>query len=121
MSGGLYLISSNRIFSELIELRRLVEVHEVPLSFKISWLFCFFFFFCLFVSDRVGPSGAADARVRELGGYERIPLKLVNEPESLAFDVGGAGPYAGVSDGRVLGWEERSRRWVEYAVPTRDR
>ncbi|CAA7409754.1 unnamed protein product [Spirodela intermedia] len=82
----------------------------------------FLVLFSFIVSDRVGPSAAADASsVRNLGDYKRIPLTSVSGPESLAFDAGGAGPYTGVSNGQVLRWEEGSRRWVEYAVPTRDR
>ncbi|CAA7409738.1 unnamed protein product [Spirodela intermedia] len=91
----------------------------MALLIRISF---FLVLFSLIVSDRVGPWAAADASsVRNLGNYERIPLTSVSGPESLAFDAGGAGPYTGVSDGRVLRWEECSRRWVEYAVPTRDR
>ncbi|KAK1292173.1 Strictosidine synthase 1 [Acorus calamus] len=38
-------------------------------------------------------------------------------PESFAFDVGGGGPYTGVSDGRILRWGGRGVGWVEYATP----
>ncbi|KAL6846071.1 hypothetical protein ACP4OV_023519 [Aristida adscensionis] len=43
----------------------------------------------------------------------------VSGPESLAFDARGGGPYAGVSDGRVLRWRRGGRRrggrWTEFA------
>jgi hypothetical protein len=35
--------------------------------------------------------------------------------ESVAFDGTGAGPYSGVSDGRVLKWNGFARRWSTYA------
>lgn len=37
-------------------------------------------------------------------------------PESLAFDPAGEGPYTGVSDGRILKWQQRDHGWIEYAV-----
>ncbi|KAJ4780249.1 Calcium-dependent phosphotriesterase superfamily protein [Rhynchospora pubera] len=36
-------------------------------------------------------------------------------PESITFDPNGGGPYTGVSDGRILKWEEKEHRWIEYA------
>lgn len=39
-------------------------------------------------------------------------------PESLAFDLHGQGPYAGVSDGRVIRWIPAERRWVEHSSST---
>ncbi|CAN1186242.1 Protein STRICTOSIDINE SYNTHASE-LIKE 10, partial [Linum perenne] len=51
----------------------------------------------------------------------QLPAGVVG-PESLAFDCKGQGPYVGVSDGRVLKWESKSKRWVEFVVaPYRDR
>ncbi|KAM7259855.1 hypothetical protein ACFE04_015596 [Oxalis oulophora] len=43
-------------------------------------------------------------------------------PESYTFDHNGRGPYTGVSDGRILKWEEHQRRWIEFATtsPNRD-
>jgi hypothetical protein len=35
-------------------------------------------------------------------------------PESLAFDSNGAGPYTGVSDGRILFWN--GARWETFGV-----
>ncbi|KAF8776124.1 hypothetical protein HU200_003810 [Digitaria exilis] len=39
----------------------------------------------------------------------------VTGAESLAFDRRGQGPYAGVSDGRVLKYDASSRRWATFA------
>ncbi|OEL28239.1 Protein STRICTOSIDINE SYNTHASE-LIKE 10 [Dichanthelium oligosanthes] len=36
-------------------------------------------------------------------------------PESVAFDGAGAGPYSGVSHGRVLKWNGRALSWSTYA------
>ena len=46
-----------------------------------------------------------------------LPLRgsLLRGPESVAFDGHGAGPYSGVSDGRVLKWNGLARRWSTYA------
>ncbi|TVU27917.1 hypothetical protein EJB05_19419, partial [Eragrostis curvula] len=40
---------------------------------------------------------------------------LLRGPESVAFDGDGAGPYSGVSDGRVLKWNGNARGWSTYA------
>ncbi|KAF8730181.1 hypothetical protein HU200_017153 [Digitaria exilis] len=46
-----------------------------------------------------------------------LPLRgsLLRGPESVAFDGDGAGPYSGVSDGRVLKWNGPVRGWTTYA------
>ncbi|RCV08643.1 hypothetical protein SETIT_1G343200v2 [Setaria italica] len=46
-----------------------------------------------------------------------LPLRgsLLRGPESVAFDGDGAGPYSGVSDGRVLKWNGLVRGWSTYA------
>ncbi|XP_074267246.1 protein STRICTOSIDINE SYNTHASE-LIKE 10-like [Silene latifolia] len=37
-------------------------------------------------------------------------------PESVAFDCKGHGPYAGISDGRIIKWEGRTKGWTEFAI-----
>uniref|UniRef100_A0A7N0TX81 Strictosidine synthase conserved region domain-containing protein n=1 Tax=Kalanchoe fedtschenkoi TaxID=63787 RepID=A0A7N0TX81_KALFE len=37
-------------------------------------------------------------------------------PESFAFDPLGGGPYTGVSDGRILKWDESVSRWLDFAT-----
>ncbi|CAH9081694.1 unnamed protein product [Cuscuta epithymum] len=59
-----------------------------------------------------------------LQNYDELILPTgVVGPESLAFDCSGEGPYAGVSDGRILRWNESNQNWIEFAVttPNRDR
>ncbi|CAN6171059.1 unnamed protein product [Urochloa humidicola] len=47
----------------------------------------------------------------------RLPLRgsMLRGPESVAFDGNKAGPYSGVSDGRVLKWNGPVRGWTTYA------
>jgi len=67
------------------------------------------------------PDARSDVAVLEIGGggdgrVELVPVDAgAAGPESLAFDGGGGGPYAGVSDGRVLRWVPRERRWGEHS------
>jgi sugar lactone lactonase YvrE len=60
------------------------------------------------------PKADSDA-----GAFEFIPLPDgVTGAESLAFDRRGQGPYAGVSDGRVLKWGGSARGWTTFAYST---
>ena len=65
------------------------------------------------------PDARSDVAVLEIGGDGRVELVPVDAgaagPESLAFDGGGGGPYAGVSDGRVLRWVPGERWWEEHS------
>ncbi|KAH9704316.1 protein STRICTOSIDINE SYNTHASE-LIKE 10 [Citrus sinensis] len=47
----------------------------------------------------------------------QLPAGVVG-PESLAFDCNGEGPYAGVSDGRILKWQDSKLGWTEFAITT---
>ncbi|OIT03566.1 PREDICTED: protein STRICTOSIDINE SYNTHASE-LIKE 2-like [Nicotiana attenuata] len=42
-------------------------------------------------------------------------------PESFASDPHGDGPYAGVSDGRIIKWLRNESRWLDFAVTSPDR
>ncbi|XP_074279638.1 protein STRICTOSIDINE SYNTHASE-LIKE 10-like [Silene latifolia] len=47
--------------------------------------------------------------------FHRLPLApYMIGPESIAFDCKGEGPYAGISDGRIIKWEGRG--WTEFAI-----
>ncbi|XP_021744618.1 protein STRICTOSIDINE SYNTHASE-LIKE 10-like [Chenopodium quinoa] len=46
---------------------------------------------------------------------EFLPIEGAFGPESLTFDPAGDGPYAGVSDGRIIKWVPHQRRWVDFA------
>ncbi|XP_066339238.1 protein STRICTOSIDINE SYNTHASE-LIKE 10-like isoform X3 [Miscanthus floridulus] len=67
------------------------------------------------------PDARSDVAVLEIGGggdgrVELVPVDAgAAGPESLAFDPAGGGPYAGVSDGRVLRWVPGERRWEEHS------
>ncbi|XP_072146627.1 protein STRICTOSIDINE SYNTHASE-LIKE 10-like [Setaria viridis] len=62
-------------------------------------------------------------RRRRLDEHDGVTLALEQIPrphgvtgaESLAFDRRGRGPYAGVSDGRVLRWDGNANGWTTFA------
>ncbi|CAH9082156.1 unnamed protein product [Cuscuta europaea] len=57
-----------------------------------------------------------------LQNYDELVLPTgVVGPESLSFDCVGQGPYAGVSDGRILRWNGSNQNWIEFAVTTPNR
>lgn len=47
---------------------------------------------------------------------QKLILQDASGPESLAFDSTGAGPYTGVSDGRILRWDGDEARWHTFGV-----
>ncbi|RLN25059.1 protein STRICTOSIDINE SYNTHASE-LIKE 10-like [Panicum miliaceum] len=64
----------------------------------------------------VPPSAAAQIRTTDTRWSFRLPLPSgVTGAESLAFDARGGGPYAGVSDGRVLRWGGSDAGWTTFA------
>jgi sugar lactone lactonase YvrE len=59
---------------------------------------------------------AAQVKTTDTRWSFRLPLPSgVSGAESLAFDGKGEGPYAGVSDGRVLKWGGSAVGWTTYA------
>lgn len=54
--------------------------------------------------------------IDEIQNFERLALSTVVGPESLAFDRSGGGPYTGVSDGRILKWQDQGLGWADFAV-----
>ncbi|KAJ4961951.1 hypothetical protein NE237_021861 [Protea cynaroides] len=56
-----------------------------------------------------------------LGNYRRLNFTSVLGPKSVSFDCKGEGPYAGVSDGRILKWKGKTHGWVEFAVTSQQR
>ncbi|XP_058740175.1 protein STRICTOSIDINE SYNTHASE-LIKE 2-like [Vicia villosa] len=55
--------------------------------------------------------------------YEMVPIENGGAvgPESLAFDAHGEGPYAGVSDGRIMKWNSLENHWMDFAVTSSNR
>ncbi|XP_022744254.1 protein STRICTOSIDINE SYNTHASE-LIKE 2-like [Durio zibethinus] len=47
---------------------------------------------------------------------EFVPIVDALGPESVAFDRLGDGPYTGVSDGRIIKWQENEQRWISFAT-----
>ncbi|XP_050374805.1 protein STRICTOSIDINE SYNTHASE-LIKE 10-like [Argentina anserina] len=60
--------------------------------------------------------------IASLSDYHELelPHNIVG-PESIAFDCRGEGPYVGVSDGRILKWEEHLKSWTEFAYTSPNR
>ena len=69
------------------------------------------------------PDARSDVAVLEIGGDGRVELVPMDAgaagPESLVFDGGGGGPYAGVSDRRVLRWVPGERGGKSSRRPAR--
>ncbi|KAG2593304.1 protein STRICTOSIDINE SYNTHASE-LIKE 10-like [Panicum virgatum] len=64
----------------------------------------------------VAPSAAAQIKTTDTRWSFHLPLPSgVTGAESLAFDARGGGPYAGVSDGRVLRWGGSAAGWTTFA------
>ncbi|KAG2593681.1 protein STRICTOSIDINE SYNTHASE-LIKE 10-like [Panicum virgatum] len=64
----------------------------------------------------VAPTAATQIRTTDTRWSFHLPLPSgVTGAESLAFDAQGGGPYAGVSDGRVLRWGGSAAGWTTFA------
>ena len=57
----------------------------------------------------------------QLWEWETLSLDGATGPESFALDPLGQGPYAGISDGRIIKWEEHERRWINFAITSQKR
>ena len=56
------------------------------------------------------------------GAIEAVELPGgVFGPESIAFDCRGEGPYASVSDGRILKWKGPHLGWTQFALTSPNR
>ncbi|KAK8480056.1 hypothetical protein V6N12_020079, partial [Hibiscus sabdariffa] len=51
---------------------------------------------------------------------EAVPITDAVGPESVAFDPLGDGPYVGVSDGRIIKWQENEHRWIDFGTTSRN-
>lgn len=61
------------------------------------------------------------SHVDHLGRFEAIPIEGAVGPESFAFDPLGGGPYTGVSDGRIIKWQQDDRRWINFSRTSPER
>ncbi|XWS43057.1 hypothetical protein CRYUN_Cryun16bG0068600 [Craigia yunnanensis] len=50
-----------------------------------------------------------------------VPIVDAVGPESVAFDPLGDGPYVGISDGRIIKWQENEQRWISFAMTSPNR
>lgn len=67
------------------------------------------------------PASDSEKYSNRRDGVILIPIPGAVGPESLAFDSFGGGPYTGVSDGRIIKWEEKEGRWIDFATTTSKR
>lgn len=74
--------------------------------------------FFLFQLDLAYAQSHEAVFVRDgLKSYSQLQLpQSVFGSESAAFDCHGKGPYVGVSDGRILKWQDTKREWIDFAV-----
>lgn len=49
-----------------------------------------------------------------------LPTSVIG-PESVAFDLGGGGPYVAVADGRILKWQGSNIGFVDFAYTSPNR
>jgi hypothetical protein len=69
--------------------------------------------FIAFKQLQIKPSSHEEKYLSE---FERLPLEDAVGPESFAFDPLGGGPYTGISDGRIIKWQQDQRRWINFAT-----
>ncbi|KAM0926936.1 hypothetical protein ACQ4PT_003088 [Festuca glaucescens] len=82
-------------------------------SFSSTWLVLFV---AVLAVSLAPPCAAAEIKTRATEWSFRLLLPSgVTGAESLAFDARGQGPYAGVSDGRVLKWGGCAVGWTTFA------
>ncbi len=53
--------------------------------------------------------------------FEAVPIEDAIGPESFAFDPLGEGPYTGISDGRIIKWQQNQQRWINFAITSPER
>ncbi|KAL1154368.1 hypothetical protein V6Z11_A09G236100 [Gossypium hirsutum] len=82
-------------------------------SFSLFSFFLLFFFVNIELSYQ-----QVDYNESMFRNYNQINITQGTGPESIAFDCKGEGPYARVSDGRILKWEGPKFGWKEFAVPS---
>ncbi|KQJ91975.1 hypothetical protein BRADI_4g40936v3 [Brachypodium distachyon] len=79
-----------------------------------TWLVLFVGLLAVFLAP--SHTSAAEIKTSPTEHGFRLPLPNgVTGAESLAFDAQGKGPYAGVSDGRVLRWDGSATGWTTFA------
>jgi hypothetical protein len=61
---------------------------------------------------------SSTARARQL---KKVPIVGAFGPESFAFDSLGKGPYASLSDGRIVKWQGNRKGWTDFAVASPNR
>ncbi|KAG6771197.1 hypothetical protein POTOM_022544 [Populus tomentosa] len=73
----------------------------------------------IFSSETSNIEPLSSAGARQL---KEVPIAGAFGPESFAFDSLGKGPYASLSDGRIIKWQGNRKGWTDFAVasPNRD-
>lgn len=100
----------------------LLSISTSSLTFKLSFaaaivvVIAVSFFSLLDQNSSINP--LIERRFEE---SEIIGIVGAVGPESFAFDRHGDGPYAGVSDGRIIKWLRNESRWLDFAVTSPER
>ncbi|VVA31413.1 PREDICTED: STRICTOSIDINE SYNTHASE-LIKE [Prunus dulcis] len=74
------------------------------------------------MEDASVASFVSAADVEKLSNHEENKFEVVPivegavGPESFVFDPLGGGPYTGVSDGRIVKWDQDKHHWINFAV-----
>jgi hypothetical protein len=72
----------------------------------------------IFSSETSNTEPLSSARARQL---KKVPIVGAFGPESFAFDSLGKGPYASLSDGRIVKWQGNRKGWTDFAVASPNR
>ena len=84
-----------------------------------------FLLICAFFTSRYFPTNSNHHYVIDTSFnaslIEALPIHGAFGPESFTFGPGGDGPYAGVSDGRIVKWLPHQHRWIDFAFTSPNR
>ncbi|KAK7360735.1 hypothetical protein VNO77_02744 [Canavalia gladiata] len=123
----IFILRAKRDFGRVKTIIVSVHIPEVFFAFTMelsSTLVSFLFFFFLILYPSYAQPYEAFFIKDGLKSLSQLQLpQSVFGSESVAFDCHGKGPYVGVSDGRILKWQQTKKQWTDFAItsPRRDK